>query len=50
MIANLVEAGKRRDPTVKHNPYFMSLNVTSITKRLHPVIRKEVPSRKERNI
>ena len=29
MIAKHVEAGKRRDPTVKHNPYFMILNVTA---------------------
>ena len=47
-----MEAGRRRDPIVKHNPYFMNINVTSVTKRLHPAIRKEVPTaiRKERNL
>ena len=39
-----MEAGKRRDPIVKHNPYFMNINVTSVTKRLHPAISKEVPT------
>ena len=47
MIANPVEAGKRRDPTVKHDPYFMSLNVTFVTQMLHPAIRKEVPTEKQ---
>jgi hypothetical protein len=40
MIANPVEAEKRRDSPVKHDLYVMSLNVTSVANRLHPAIMK----------
>ena len=40
MIANPVEVGK-------HDPYFMSLNVTFETKMMHPAINKEVPTAKQ---